>query len=263
MKSRFMRVIALLAALTLLAGMVAVPAMAQGTSRAAYKTLRKGDKGENVAVMQQRLKQLGCLYGKVDGIFGVDTYDAVRRFQATLNIEATGVASGALQQRMYKKDAPKYNRYVSVGYRQKGIRVKDLQRKLKGLGYPYVKVNGVFDAATLKAVRLFQGDNGFKETSKMSATNLKRLYGGKAAKFVKYAMLERGDRGYRVKLMQARLKALGYLKGTVGGSYDQKTASAVSAFQKRARISVTGKAGVVTLKKLYSKKAPRAPKSNI
>ena len=40
-----------------------------------------GDKGDQVTLIQQKLKQYGYFSGTVDGVFGKQTYDAVVWFQ--------------------------------------------------------------------------------------------------------------------------------------------------------------------------------------
>ena len=69
--------------------------------------------------------------------------------------------------------------------------------------------------------------------------------------------LERGSKGKKVETLQRRLIELGWLSGSVTGNYDETTEAAVSAFQKKAKLWVDGKAGPDTLKKLYSSDAPR------
>lgn len=54
-------------------------------------TLRLGARGPSVERLQARLAELGFYAGRVDGDFGGGTYSAVRRFQATKNLEADGV----------------------------------------------------------------------------------------------------------------------------------------------------------------------------
>ncbi|MBB5324997.1 peptidoglycan hydrolase-like protein with peptidoglycan-binding domain [Anoxybacillus tepidamans] len=46
------------------------------------KTLKKGDKGEDVKMLQRALKHLGFDPKGIDGVYGEQTEDAVRRFQS-------------------------------------------------------------------------------------------------------------------------------------------------------------------------------------
>ena len=51
-----------------------------------------GSRGDEVRRIQQKLKALGFFEGAVDGIYGVKTQSAVRRFQKSVGITADGVA---------------------------------------------------------------------------------------------------------------------------------------------------------------------------
>ena len=69
--------------------------------------------------------------------------------------------------------------------------------------------------------------------------------------------LERGSEGDAVRALQRRLKELGYLSGTADGSFGIVTEAAVIAFQQRNGLTADGKAGTVTLGRLYSGEAIR------
>ena len=51
-----------------------------------------GSRGDEVRRIQQKLRDLGYYSGTVDGIYGVNTRSAVRKFQASVGITADGVA---------------------------------------------------------------------------------------------------------------------------------------------------------------------------
>lgn len=50
-----------------------------------------GDKGDQVTLVQQKLKQYGYFSGAVDGVFGKQTYDAVVWFQRKNGLKVDGV----------------------------------------------------------------------------------------------------------------------------------------------------------------------------
>ena len=50
-----------------------------------------GDKGDQVTLIQQKLKQYGYFSGTVDGVFGKQTYDAVVWFQRRNRLKVDGV----------------------------------------------------------------------------------------------------------------------------------------------------------------------------
>ncbi len=62
------------------------------TPNVEYKTIRVGDKGENVKTMQRRLAELGYYAGDIDGVFGNQTRRSVERFQYYQGLAADGIA---------------------------------------------------------------------------------------------------------------------------------------------------------------------------
>ncbi|MFW5961556.1 MAG: cell wall hydrolase [bacterium] len=55
------------------------------------RAIRRGDEGIDVAVLQQKLKQLNYYKGSIDGIYGGGTIEAVKRFQKDKGLKADGV----------------------------------------------------------------------------------------------------------------------------------------------------------------------------
>jgi len=68
-----------------------------------------------------------------------------------------------------------------------------------------------------------------------------------------YPELAKGSQGDEVKTMQQRLIDLGYLSGKADGDYGNKTATAVSAFQKAKGLEETGVADSQTQALLYAR----------
>lgn len=60
-------------------------------------TLRRGNRGDEVKVLQQQLKDLGFDPGPVDGIFGGGTETALKAFQRRAGITVDGLAGGQTQ----------------------------------------------------------------------------------------------------------------------------------------------------------------------
>ena len=67
--------------------------------------LTVGAKGEEVKKLQQRLKDLGYLSGKVDGLFGGGTKRAVIAFQRRNGLNTDGEAGSETQAKLYSEDA--------------------------------------------------------------------------------------------------------------------------------------------------------------
>ncbi|HHX20680.1 MAG TPA: hypothetical protein GX722_02705 [Clostridiales bacterium] len=77
------------------------PATQTPSASTSYTTLYVGDRGDNVRVMQLRLKELGYLTGKADGIFGQQTRRAVERFQYYNNLKTDGIAGPKTLAKLY------------------------------------------------------------------------------------------------------------------------------------------------------------------
>ena len=71
------------------------------TATPAVTTVYVGDRGENVRKLQTRLKELGYLTDKVDGIFGKNTLKAVERFQQYNNLKVDGIAGSQTLNKLY------------------------------------------------------------------------------------------------------------------------------------------------------------------
>ena len=156
--------------------------------------------------------------------------------------------------------------------------VRDIQRRLKDLGYYSGPADGDFGPATEKAVIAFQKANKLTADGKVGEKTLAMLNSSKASsakgsessgktvrptatpRVTKNTYLESGKSGKQDKTMQKRLIELGWLAGSASGSYDSATEAAVIAFQKKAKLWADGKAGPKTLEVLYSSKAPKSSK---
>lgn len=64
-----------------------------GVGEGEYKNLSVGSKGNLVQLIQERLKGLGLYDGEINGIYGIKTEDAVRKFQLQNNLSVNGVIS--------------------------------------------------------------------------------------------------------------------------------------------------------------------------
>ena len=80
----------------------ATPAPAQP---ATHKTLRKGDEGPEVQMMQLALTELGYLTSAADGNFGTGTQTAVKKFQSDNGLDADGIAGKMTLEALYSKSS--------------------------------------------------------------------------------------------------------------------------------------------------------------
>ncbi len=77
--------------------------------------LRRGDSGPMVEDLQNMLKDAGFSPGAVDGIFGDDTYDAVRRFQDSVGIKVDGLAGRETYKKLINKEPWKEESSSNMG----------------------------------------------------------------------------------------------------------------------------------------------------
>ena len=245
-------------------------------SRSQYSQLRLGDAGEAVSAMQERLTQLGYYDGGVSSIFDEATQDAVKLFEKGYGAMQTGIATAAMQERLYSDSAMVYNsdaymeavesHYELLEEGDVGSGVIALQARLQELGYPITEVTGVYDDATCKAVGLFYRMYGQRARDYAIVDLQKVLFSDDALPYTydisgedvdsDALALKKGMSGIRVTQLQLRLVELGYMENTTG-IYDEDTVAAVSAFQTACRLEGTGTADVAIQQQLFAADAPR------
>ena len=143
-----------------------------------------------------------------------------------------------------------------------GIEVKQLQQRLKDLGYYSGDVDGQYGTGTQTAVTAFQAQHGLKADGVAGEQTLAILYSESAQTFVPTptpsatpAMLSSGSSGDEVKALQSRLQQLGFYSGVLDGDYGKGTRAAVKLFQAQHGLDDDGIAGQKTLEMLYSSAA--------
>ena len=219
-------------------------------------SLRMGDSGSAVKDLQTKLKKLGYYDGTVDSTFGSGTYAAVRAFQKKYNLTADGVAGSETLKKLdsvYKNaDSDKDGDSLRMG--DSGSDVKNLQTKLKKLGYYDGTVDSTFGSGTYAAVKAFQKKYNLTADGVAGSETLKKLDGAykNADSDKDDGSLRKGATGSAVKDLQTKLKKLGFYNAYVDGSYGDTTVAAVKAFQKKYNLTADGVAGSETLKKLDS-----------
>ena len=132
-----------------------------------YTTLQEGDSGEAVKALQTKLKELGFFTGTPLGNYKSLTVAAVRAYQAKNGLTVDGVASPALQKRIFEETLPGVTPAPTaepsgetLRYGSTGEAVKAIQRKLKELGCFDGSIGGNYLAKTEAAVKAFQSANG-------------------------------------------------------------------------------------------------------
>ena len=154
----------------------------------------RGDANEGVRELQQRLIDLGFLYGEADGKFGGATEQAVKDFQTALGVEATGEASSELVNLIYSDAAPergekywkKPQNYSPLKIGDTGDDVVELQVRLYKLGY--LRKEDVGDS-----VGTYEEYTAAAVNEVMKVLNFRRRDGRASAEFLTMLYSDFGD----------------------------------------------------------------------
>ena len=214
--------------------------------------LRRGDSAPTVAALQRKLRELGYFTANITSYYGSITQRAVRQYQQDNGIAPTGQVEpttwsllfGGRKSRNPNQSLQNYpTRVLSFG--QVSPEVGILQRRLTELGFYRGAINSIYDQSTRTAVISFQRAYGITLTGQVGITTWKYLFDTNAVA-VDRVFLQRGDVGSEVGRLQQRLKGLGYYQGPINNYFDLRTEGGVIDFQRRNRITPTGRVGPTT-----------------
>lgn len=135
-------------------------------------TLKEGDTGNNVIILQNKLKILGYFDASVTGSFGLTTTEAVKNFQRDYGLDPTGIVDYATWVVLYEETPspfPTVTNSVATRYLRQtkptlrlgdtGEYVRQLQEQLQQILFYDGSITGVFDTLTETAVKIFQTTN--------------------------------------------------------------------------------------------------------
>ena len=258
------------------------------------RALRRGDSGAAVRVLQRQLDRIAKDYpafGKpaATGVFDEATETSVRAFQRYFSLTVDGVVGRATWNKVsyiyvsvkelaqLTSEGEELGGEVSSGpwpgvvlrLGDEGLAVQVLQFWLADLALydsslPAVTVDGVYGAATRRAVAAFQQEAGLTADGVVGQLTWEALYaawrnlqsdlGGGA---YPGSALRRGSRGNAVRLVQFRLRlaAANYAAVpavAVDGVYGADTEAAVTAWQQQAGLTADGVAGPATWQSVYT-----------
>ena len=198
------------------------------TNTPAPAVMQLGFNGDEVRKLQRKLKELGYYTGSVDGDFGAATDKAVKAFQKANGLTADGKVGSKTESVLYSGKAVKAGATATPKKTATPTPKKTATPTPKKTATPTPKKTPT-------------------PTPRATATpNLSKDY-----------YLTSGSSGSKVKTLQTRLIALGWLQGKPTGNYDAATEAAVKAFQKKVGVWSDGIAGPDTLKALYASNAPK------
>ncbi|MCJ7727297.1 MAG: peptidoglycan-binding protein [Actinobacteria bacterium] len=140
--------------------------------------IRRNSSGEKVTDLQRRLKLLGYNLGvtDIDGIFGIETENAVRKFQQDRGLLVTGIIDQETWQELVDAGYKIDERMLYLKHPPfRGDDVRTLQLWLKTLGfYPYNE-NGIFCERTNKALIEFQKNMNIADDGIVGEETLQHL----------------------------------------------------------------------------------------
>ncbi len=146
--------------------------------------LEKGDKGTKVRELQHRLRQLDWYSGNISGTYGSGTVKGVKGFQEKRKLDQTGSVDKTTWTKltsMTRKptDDEMHNRLVPgpaiLEQGDSGDRVRDLQARLKQIGWFSGSVTGSYGSMTVGAVKGFQDKRAIPVTGEVDQRTLNRL----------------------------------------------------------------------------------------
>ena len=120
-----------------------------------YPTTRQGDRNNFVKIIQYLLNEYGFSLSP-DGIFGGNTLNAVRQFQANNNLTQDGIVGRNTWSRLLNISPQS----VVLRRGSKESAVLFLQKLLLSFLYPITNLDGIFGRETENALREFQSENG-------------------------------------------------------------------------------------------------------
>lgn len=177
-----------------------------------YAELEKGDTGYEVLRLQTQLAALGYYQKTIVDEFGNGTYNAMRAFEKENGLSVNGVASAADQQLLYQKAS----------------------------GLPAATASTADESASPGS------PEEMLERWRQIAAALR--YDGSYP----YEVLQRGDVGYEVAVLQTRLKELSYYDKTVVDTFANGTYNALRSFQSQNGLKADGVATAETQRLLFS-----------
>lgn len=207
--------------------------------------------------VQEKLKALGLYTGDVTGNAGSKTTAAIKSFQEKYGLTADGIPGTATLKKLDEvyNASKKSSTEATTAPVQPSSTIRQVQEKLKALGFYTGEVTGNVGSKTTAAIKAFQTKYGLTADGIPGNATLSKLdevynASGKTAAEATPAPASAGVSSTTVKQVQQKLLELGFYTGEVTGNAGEKTIAAVKAFQKKYGLTADGVIGSATLKKL-------------
>lgn len=207
--------------------------------------IRQGTTAPVILEIQARLMALGFMdEDEPTEYYGPVTSGAISHFQRQHRLSVDGEVGMETYSLLMGADAKTYT--VTEG--DVGDDVKELQARLREMGYLDASATGRFGEMTTKAVKDFQKANRLSADGKVGQKTFDALF----SPSVKPNFQVYDGQGSKLKGYQQRLSALGYLQTTPDGKYGTDTIAAVKRFQEINDLFPDGFLGPGTVSRLKS-----------
>jgi N-acetylmuramoyl-L-alanine amidase len=192
--------------------------------------LAMGSRGEFVQELQAALKLLGFYDAVVDGIYGENTALAVTRFQQNALLNATGLVNQQTWNRLFPMSNNTFNPPTVTVATSPPVVTSTPPATTPSNSTPTTPASNNTNSTNTTPTPQTNS------TATVRAENL--------------PLLKEGMRGDEVKLLQQKLKELGFYNSTIDGIFGRNTLQAVIAAQIYFRLDGDGIVGVQTWKKI-------------
>jgi len=161
--------------------LLAPPAFAQAPAVLLYsQALSSGA----TALVQEKLIQAGVYSGRADGIWGPESQASLERFQQTRNLQVTGQLNPATAATLgvppgellsaRSAPAPAASTVAAPEPLSPAV-VRNVQHRLRALGFYRGGMDGLWGAATQTAIERFQQGRGLQPTGQLNPVTVQAL----------------------------------------------------------------------------------------
>ena len=135
-----------------------------GAATSVSTTLRKGSRGAAVVTLQKNLNSVMHAGLTADGIFGINTYNALKYFQSRYGLEVDGIYGPASRAKMSEALNKRIPALASASPNlrkgSRGEQVRLLQQDLNYVMSLHLSTDGIFGNNTYEALKSFQSRYG-------------------------------------------------------------------------------------------------------
>ncbi len=145
--------------------------------------LQYGHTGNNVRILQLELLKLNFYFDQIDGYYGPNTQEAVRKLQTKYRLKPDGIAGTETIEKLNELLVKPKPDTLSLG--DEGVEVEQLQTRLKRLDYYHGRVDGRFGRLTEDSIKYYQTKHKLEVTGIASEETVLHLMKNKNVKGIR------------------------------------------------------------------------------